>query len=140
MNNDKTWYYKTCIQKILPFCNKKINPNKINLGNAEIEPNLKNLLYQLNNLSEKENVDNENLSNSKCRDISYFSNLDVEFKSKCFPLFHLSINSLSENFDNFNHLINKLKLEFDILGISESRILKFQSLKTNVSLQNYAIE
>ena len=42
-SNDETWYYKTCIQEILPFYNKKINPNKINL-------NLKNLLYQLNNL------------------------------------------------------------------------------------------
>ena len=45
-----------------------------------------------------------------------------------------------QNFDNFNHLINKLKLEFDILGISDSRILKSQSLNTNVSLQNYVIE
>ena len=45
-----------------------------------------------------------------------------------------------KNFDNFNHLINKLKLEFDILGISESRILKSQSLNTNVNLQNYVLE
>ena len=139
-NNDETWYCKTCIQEILPFCNKKINQNIINLGNAGIDPNLKNLLCQLNNLSEKENIDNENLPNCKYRDISYFSNLDVELKSKCLSFFHLNINSLSKNFDNFNHLINKLKLEFDILGISESRILKSQSLNTNVSLQNYVIE
>ena len=64
-SNDETWYCKTCIQEILPFCNKKINPNKINLGNAGIDPNLKNLLCQLNNLSEKENIDNENLPNCK---------------------------------------------------------------------------
>ena len=36
--------------------------------------------------------------------------------------------------------LNELKLEFDILGISESRILKSQSLNTNVSLQNDVIE
>ena len=94
----------------------------------------------MNYLSEKENNDNENLTNCKYRDISYFSNLDVEFKSKCLLFFHLNINSLSKNFDNFNHLINILKLEFDILGISESRILKSQSLNTNVSLQNYVTE
>ena len=94
----------------------------------------------MNNLSEKENIDNENLPNCKYRDISYFSNLDVELKSKCLSFFHLNINSLSKNFDNFNHLINELKLEFDILGISESRILKSQSLNTNVSLQIYVIE
>ena len=139
-SHDEAWYCKTCIQEILTFCNKKINPNKINLGNAGIDPNLKNLLCQLNNLSEKENIDNENLPNCKYRDISYFSNLDVELKSKCLSFFHLNINSLSKNFDNFNHLINELKLEFDILGISESRTLKSQSLNTKVSLQNYVIE
>ena len=36
--------------------------------------------------------------------------------------------------------MNKLKLEFDILSISEKTILKSQSLNTNVSLQNYVIE
>ena len=120
--------------------NKEINQNIMNLGNAGIDSNLKNLLCQLNNLSEKENIDNENLPNCKYRDISYFSNLDVELKSKCLSFFHLNINSLSKNFDNFNHLINELKLEFDILGISESRILKSQYLNTNFSLQNYVIE
>ena len=94
----------------------------------------------MSNLHEIENIDNENLPNCKYRDISYFSNLDVELKSKCLSFFHLNINSLSKNFDYFKHLINKLKLEFNILGISEPRILKSQSLSTNVSLQNYVIE
>ena len=76
----------------------------------------------------------------KYRDISCFSNLDVELKSKCLSFFHLNKNSLSKNFDNFNHLTNELKLEFDIMGISESRIWKSQSLNTNVILQNYVIE
>ena len=91
-SNNETWYCKTCIKEILPFCNKKINPNKINLGNAGIHPNLKNLLCQLNNLSEKENIDNENLSNCKYTDISYFSNLDVEIKSNCLSFFHFNKN------------------------------------------------
>ena len=112
---------------------KKINPNTINLGNAAIDPNLENLLRQLNNLSEKENID-ENLPNC-----SYFSNFDVELKSKCLSFFYLNINPL-KNFGTFNYLINKLKLEFDILGISESRIVKSQSLNTNASLQNFVIK
>ena len=40
-SKDETWYCETCIQEILSFCNKAINPNKINLGNAGIDPNLK---------------------------------------------------------------------------------------------------
>ena len=121
-SKDKTWYCKTCINEILPFYNKKINPNKINFSNIDIDPNLTNLLCQLNNFSEKENNDNENLPNCKYRDINYFSNLDVELKSKCLSFFHLNINSILKNIDNFNYLINKLKLEFDVMGTSESRI------------------
>lgn len=56
------------------------NPNKISLDNADIDPNLKNLLRQLNDISEKETNDNENLPNSKQRDTSYFSNLNIELK------------------------------------------------------------
>ena len=70
-----------------------------------IDPNLKSLLCQLNNLSEKENIDNENLPNCKYRDISYFPYLDVELKSKCLSFFRLKINLLSKNLDNFYHLI-----------------------------------
>ena len=44
------------------------------------------------------------------------------------------------NFEDFNHLINDLNLDFDFLGISESRILQSQPLNTNVSLQNYLTE
>ena len=58
-------YCKTCIHDILPLYNKNINPNKINLGNVGIDPNLTNLLSQLNNLSEKEKNDNENIPNCK---------------------------------------------------------------------------
>ena len=52
-----------------------------------MDPNLKNLLCQLNNLSEKENIDNENLPNCEYRDISYFSNLDAELKKHTFHSF-----------------------------------------------------
>ena len=95
LSNNETWYCKTCIQEVLPFYNKTINSNKNELGNAGIDSDLKNLLFQLNNLSDKENNDNENLPICKYRDISCFSNLDVELKSKYLSFFHLNINSLS---------------------------------------------
>ena len=64
----------------------------------------------------------------------------MKIKSKYLSFFHLNINSLSKTFTNFNHLINELKLEFDILDVSESRILKSQTLNTNVKLQNTVIK
>ena len=57
-----------------------------------------------------------------------------------FYFFYLNINSFSKNVDNFNHLIDELKVEIDILDISESRILKSQSLNITVGLQNKVIE
>ena len=74
-SNNETWYCKTYIQEILPFSNKKLNLNEIISGNAHIDPNLENLLCQLNNLSEKENIDNENLHNCKYRHKLYFQSL-----------------------------------------------------------------
>ena len=94
----------------------------------------------MNDFSERENNNYEKLPNCKYRDISYFSNLDVKLKSKCLSFFHLNISSFSKNFDKFIHLINELKLEFDIFGISESRTVKSQPLNSNVSSKNYVIE
>ena len=56
--------------------------------------------------------------------ISYFSNLDVELKSKCLSFFHLNINSLSEPLDNFNHLINELQIR--ILYFGHFRVKDFK--------------
>ena len=58
------WYCKTCVQAVLRFCSK-INPNTINVDNASIDPNLKNLLCQSNHLSEKESNDNLNIHKPK---------------------------------------------------------------------------
>ena len=77
---------------MVPFCNKMINPNKMNLGNACIDPNLKNILCKLNNLSEKENNDNENLPNCKYREIGIFPILMWNSNRNAFSFFHLNIN------------------------------------------------
>ena len=68
-----------CFQEILQFCSKKVNPNNINSELSSIDPNLKIFLCQLNNLSEQETNSNENLPNCKYRDVSYFSNIFLNF-------------------------------------------------------------
>ena len=51
-----------------------------------VDPNLKNLLCQSNNLSEEGTNKNENLPNCNYIDLSYFSNLDKKLKmSLIFP-------------------------------------------------------
>ena len=137
---NETWCSKECIQEILPFCRSKVNPKNINSEHSSIDPTLKFFLCHLNNLSEQKNIINGNLPNCKYRDVSYFLNTDVKLKLKCLPLFHLSINSLPQNFDDFNHLINDLNLDFDISGLSELKIFKSQPLNINISLQNYVTQ
>ena len=53
---DRYWYCKACIQEILPFWSKKVNSNIRSDHPSSIDPNLKNLLCQLNNLSEQDST------------------------------------------------------------------------------------
>ena len=62
-------YYKLCIKEILPFCSKQINADENNSGHSNINTNLLNLLSQINNLTDNDNSEDENLPNCKYRDI-----------------------------------------------------------------------
>ena len=55
-------------------------------------------------------------------------------------MFHLNINSLSFHFDELESLISKSKNDFQIIGISETRLQKTQETTTNIQLENYNIE
>ena len=109
---DESWHCKACIQEFLQFFSKKVNSNISSDHLRSIDPDLKNILCSLNNLSEQGTNDNENLPNCHEKNVSYFSNLDQKLKLEGLSFFHLNINLLSKNFDNFNHFINDLKLDF----------------------------
>ena len=55
-------------------------------------------------------------------------------------MFHLNINSLSFHFDELESLISKSKNDFQIIGISETRLKKTQETTTNIQLENVNIE
>ena len=56
-----------------------------------------------------------------------------------FFLFHLKINLLSFHSDELESLISKSKNDFQIIGISETRLKKTQETTTNIHLENYNI-
>ena len=66
--------------KFFQFCSEKVNLTISSDHSRSIAPNLKNILCQLNNLSEQDTNGNENLPNCKYRDVSYFSNFDFQIK------------------------------------------------------------
>ena len=57
-----------------------------------------------------------------------------------FSLFHLNMNSLSFHYDELESLISESKNDFQIIGISETRLKKTQETTTNIHLKNYNIE
>ena len=61
-------------------------------------------------------------------------------KSKILSIFHHNVCSLSKNFDQLHALLTELDIDFDFIGITESRISKTNVSPTNIALENYAIE
>ena len=57
-----------------------------------------------------------------------------------FFLFHLKINLLSFHSDELESLISKSKNDFQIIGISETRLKKTQETTTNIQSENFNIE
>ena len=57
-----------------------------------------------------------------------------------FFLFYLNINLLSFHFDELESLISKLKNDFQIIGISETRLKKTQETITNIQLEIFNVE
>ena len=80
-----------------------------------------------------DNSEDENLPNCKFQDISYYTNITKGMKAKALSLLHLNAGSLPKQFDNFKYLINQLQIEFDFIGIAESRLIKGISATTNKS-------
>ena len=77
---------------------------------------------------------------NKYRVPSYFCNLTGNIKSKSLSIFHHNVCSLSKNFYQPHALLTKLDIDFDFIGITESRISKTNFSPTKIALVNYAIE
>ena len=96
----------------------------------------------INNLTDESGNDDPNSLNvsNKYRDPEYFCNLQNQLKSKSLSIFHPNVCSLSKNFDQLHALLTELGIEFDFIGMTESRISKINFSPTNIALENYAIE
>ena len=59
---------------------------------------------------------------------------------KPLSLFHINACSLDKNSDEFQHLLSCTKNVFDIIAISETKIIKNVSLLNSLNLNNYSFE
>ena len=100
---------------------------------------LSHLFNKFNSFSSDINNTPENVINSNYYDIDQLQTLkEFTDKSSLF-LFHLNTCSLSKNIDDFEHLIQSTKSDFDIIAVSES-ISKYKLPQIDTSIPNYSYE
>ena len=89
---------------------------------------------------------NDALNTSDLENSSTYFNVDEfnkHFDAYTFNVFnalHLNISSLSYNIDQLRTILNTLKVKFDILGITESRLRIDKQTINNIDLEGYVME
>ena len=68
--------------------------------------------------------------------IEEMRNIKIPHKNKLLSLFHINPCSLNKNYDELQRLLHCSKKFFDIIAISETRIVKQVSLSNNLDLNN----
>ena len=53
-------------------------------------------------------------------------------------VFFTLTHALSKNIEKLEYLLDKTKFDFDVIGISESRIKKYKSPTNSISLKGYS--
>ncbi len=158
IENDKFWECDKCNTKslvTLPFANLddsnwlmfnniKSIPNKllsddINIINSD---NLSEFISQcvtINNITLDNDGNDDFFStqvNSKYYDIDQLNSLNHDLPSS-FGLFHVNIASLNKHIDDLKFILSSLNYNFDIIGISEHKILKDTVPSNNIKIPGY---
>ena len=103
--------------------------------------NLKLLVNQFNNnASPEDNIDPENVVQSKYYDIDELRTMKIPNKDKSLALFHIHACFLTKNLDDLEHLLSCTNKNFDIIAITETRITKNVSLTNNLTKNNLSFE
>ena len=91
----------------------------------------------MNNFS-SQNKNTKNIINCKYYDIEEIQSLDNLDHKNALSLFHINTCSLSKNIKELEYLLDKTKIDFDVIGISESRIRKDKSPTNSINLKGYS--
>ena len=86
--------------------------------------NLSNLFTEFRNVSSQQIKDTENIINCKYCNVDEIQSINNLNHEDALSLFHINTCSLSKNIEEIEYFINKTKIDFDVIGISESRIKK----------------
>ena len=104
------------------------------------QENLTNLFNEFNNLSSDQNNNSENIINCKYYDIDEIQTLNKLNNKRTLSLFHINSCSLSKNIEDLEYLLNSTSINFDVIAISETRIVKGKTPVNSLNLMNYSHE
>ena len=156
--NDDPWFCLKCNTELFPFgtlINKAFNQyinssntqNKYidqgNSSNLVLKPplNLNSLFNQFNTSSQIHDFkDPENVVNCKYYNLEEVQTIKIPNKKNSLSLFHINACSLSKNFDDLEYLLKTANTNFDIIAISETRILKNIKIVKNINIPNFSYE
>ena len=78
----------------------------------------------INGFFSQQNRNTENITNCKYYDIEEIQSLNNLNHKNALSFFHINTCALSKNIEELKYLLDKTKIDFDVIGISESRIKK----------------
>ena len=101
--------------------------------------NLTDLYNKFNDLTNSINEESDDQVNCRYYNIDEIKDLSKGIDDKSLSLFHLNISSLNKHIDNLENPLTSSNIDFDIIGISETRISdSYYASKLN--LNNYSLE
>ena len=157
-NSNSSWFCSNCSNNIFPFTNITNEKLQSVFSNEEYhvdnyidnlintcfvlkpQENLTNLFDEFNNLSSDQNNNSENIINCKYYNIDEIQTLN-KLNNKCtLSHFHIHSCSPSKNIEDLEYLLNSTSINFDIIDISETRIVKSKTPVNSLNLMNYSHE
>ena len=146
-NKTSLWTCHGCIESTLPFSTLSDNELFLCMEGKNVENpdflslksfKIKSLLDKIpGNISIQTQEFLTNTISSK-----YYSPNDFitsKISKKCFSIFHLNIASLERHHDDLVSLLSVLDFNFDIIGITESKIRNDKPIK-NINIDGYKYE
>ena len=120
--------YQTLNQSNNHYSNSSGHYSANSYSSLKPPKNLKNLFNEFSNFSSQQNKDTENIIKCEYYDIEEIQSLNNLNHKNALSLFHINTCSLPKFFEEPQYLLDKTKIDFDVLGISESGIKKDTSL------------
>ena len=146
-DNNESFYCIKCFNEALPFgfANDKCFHESVTLGLNS--PNIEDLNFCISKTEKKtinflkktisENND-PNIQNSLCKYYTIDEFCSNNYNgNQYFSIFHLNINSLQFHKNDLEILLDALKLKFDIIAISETRLRKGIAPVHDINLPSY---